>query len=57
MSTLPSQGRGFELTGTEHSYLGNCAELSLNVSKGTWVPAVFVCRPTNLFAAMQDAIA
>ena len=36
---------------------GKCAELSLNVSKGSWIPAVLVCRPKDLFAAMQDAIA
>ena len=36
---------------------GKCAELSLNVSKGTWIPAVLVCHPKDLFAAMQDAIA
>ena len=45
VSTLPFQGKGFERLGTQHSCFGNCAELSLNVSKGTWISAVLVCRP------------
>ena len=34
MSSLPSQGKGFERLGTQHSCFGNCAELSLDVIKG-----------------------
>ena len=36
---------------------GKCAELFLDVSKGTWIPAVLVCRQKDPFAAMQDPIA
>jgi hypothetical protein len=57
VSTWPFQGKGFEPSGTQHSCFGNCAELSLDVSKGTWISAVLVCRPKDPFAAMQDAIA
>ena len=57
VSNFPSEGKGFELTGTQHSCFGNCAEFSLNVSKRTWILAVLVCRPKDLFTAMQDAIA
>ena len=48
VSTLPFQGKGFEPSGTQHSCLGNCAELSLNVSKRTWIPAVLACRLNDL---------
>lgn len=48
LSTLPCQGKGFEPSGTQHSCFGNCAELSLNVSKGSWILAVLVCRPKDL---------
>ena len=57
VSSLPFQGKGFEPSGTQHSCFGNCAELSLNVSKGTWISGVLVCRPKDPFAAMQDPIA
>ena len=40
VSTLPFQGRGFERLGTQHSCFGNCAEFSLNVSRG---PGFLVC--------------
>ena len=55
VSTLPRQG--FELTGTQHSRFGNCAELCLKVFRSTWISAVLVCRPKDPFVAMQDAIA
>ena len=42
------QGKVFEPSGTQHSCFGNCAELSLTVSKGTWIPAVLVCCPKDL---------
>ena len=32
---------------------GNCAELSLDVSKGNQISVVLVCRPKDLFAAIQ----
>ena len=57
VSTLPFQGRGFERLGTQHMCFGNCAELSLNVIKGTWISAVLVCRPKDPFAVMEDPIA
>ena len=57
LPTLLCQGKGFEPSGTQHSCFGNCAELSLNVIKGSWIPAVLVCRPKDPLAAMQDAIA
>ena len=57
VSTLLCQGKGFERSGTQHCCFCNCAELSLDVSKGTWIPAVLVCRPKDLFAAVLDAIA
>ena len=44
VSSLPFQGKGFEPSGTQHSCFGNCAELSLNVSKGSWIPAVLGCQ-------------
>ena len=53
----PFQGKGCEPSGTQHSCFGNCAELSLDVSKGTWIFAVLVCRPKDSFTGMQDAIA
>ena len=56
-STLPYQGKVFELTGTQQSCFSNCAELSLNVSKGTWIPAVLVCRLKDSFTATKGAIA
>ena len=31
VSSLPSQGKGFEPFGTQHSCFGNCAELCLKV--------------------------
>ena len=40
VSTLPLQGKGFQPSGTQHSCFGNCAELSLNVSRG---PGFLVC--------------
>ena len=54
---VPFKARGCERHGTQHSCFGNCAELSLNVSKGSWIPAVLVCRPKDPFAVMQDPIA
>ena len=48
VSPLPFQGRGVKRCGTQHICFGNCAELSLNMSKGTWIPAVLVCRPKDL---------
>ena len=32
VSTLPSQGKGFERLGTQHMCFRKCAEFSLNVS-------------------------
>ena len=49
--------RKWHWRGTQHSCFGNCAELSLNVSKGTWISGVLVCRPKDPFAVMQDPIA
>jgi len=40
VSTLPFQCKEFEPSGTQHSCFGNCAELSLNVSRG---PGFLVC--------------
>ena len=57
VSTLPFQGKELKPSGTQHSCFGNCAELSLNVSKGTWISGVLVCRPKDPFAVMQDPIA
>ena len=40
VSTLPTQGKGFERLGTQHSCFGNCAELSLDVIRG---PGYLLC--------------
>ena len=40
VSTLLSQGKGFEMTGTQHTCFGNCAELSLDVIRG---PGFLLC--------------
>ena len=44
VSTLPFQSKGFEPPGTQHNCFGNCAELSLNVSKENRISDVLVCQ-------------
>ena len=53
----PIKARGLSRLALSTCVFGKCAEFSLNVIRGPGFLAVLVCRPKDLFAAMQDAIA